>query len=123
MKVDPTVQKMMNKIGKRVMYKYPGKEPARSGTLLDRVVLRTNPGSAIAYWDVVDLIRFPNRPNWIRVGYYRRANGRLVWAGQTTISDSFAVWKRLLIEAAKKDWFRGLLEDVMAELPPRPSDS
>jgi hypothetical protein len=82
--------------------------------------VRSNPGTrGVPYWDVVDLIEFPNekKPLWIRMGYYRAPKGRLQWGSQTTITESVETWKRILLGAAQqKEWFRNLLTGVVAEL-------
>jgi len=120
MSQDPVVRKIMDAVKKPVTFKYPGNERPKKGILIDRVVMRSNPASAdVPYWDVVDLIEFREEahPKWIRIGYYRRPKKRLVWASQTTITESVAGWKRLLVKSAKQQkWLRDLLEDVMAEL-------
>ena len=53
----------------------------------------------------------------IRITYYRKLRGRLVFAGQTTITEPISIWKKMFLETAqKKPWFRNLLEDVMSKL-------
>ncbi|MEK7806557.1 MAG: hypothetical protein AAB528_02390, partial [Chloroflexota bacterium] len=77
--------------------------------------------TGVPYWDVVDLIEFPDEPysHWIRIGYYRKPKDRLNWASQTTITEPVEIWRKLLVHAAQeKEWFRNLLEDVMEELNP-----
>lgn len=117
---NPVIRKILGCIGRRVAFKYPANEKHKSGFLVDRAVVRSNPGtSGVPYWDVVDLIRFHNEknPEWIRIGYYRVPKGRLQWGSQTTITEPVKTWKRVLIEAAKqKPWFRDLLISVVAEL-------
>jgi hypothetical protein len=116
----PTVRKKMLKcVGRKVAFKYPANEEDRAGILIDRAIVRSNPGMAgVPYWDVVDLIRFDGeKQHWIRVGYYRVPNGRLQWGSQTTITERVGTWKRVLVEAAKqKEWFRDLLKSAVAEL-------
>lgn len=112
-------RKILQVIGKRVSFKYPGKEPHRNGILRDRVVDRANPGArGVPYWSVVDFIEFPEKQReWIRFGYYRKPNERLNWASQTTSTFPIKTWKRLFVKAAKeKPWFRRLLNEVMNEL-------
>ena len=110
----------MKPVGRGVSFQYPGNEGHKKGRLKDRVIIPSNPGSTgVPYWDVVDLIEFPeeSEPEWIRIGYYRKPKDHLVWGSQTTITEPIAVWKRILVEAAKKKkWFRALLKDVMREI-------
>lgn len=114
---NPVVHKILGCINKRVAFTYPAGERHKRGILVDRAVVRSNPGTrGVPYWDVIDLIEFPNErnPKWIRIGYYRVPKGRLQWGSQTTITESVETWKRVLRDAAKqKAWFRGLLLDVM----------
>ena len=118
---DEIQKKIMDAVGKQVLFKFPGKEGNKNGILKDRAIVPSNPGTTgIPYWDVIDLIEFPEEtePYWIRIGYYRMANGRLNWGSQTTITEPVDVWKKILIDAAKqKPWFRKLLKDAMQELP------
>lgn len=115
-----TLEKIMDAVGKPVSFKFPGNEGNKKGILKDRAIVPSNPGTnGIPYWDVIDLIEFPEEaePNWIRIGYYRLSNGRLNWGSQTTITEPASVWKRVLTDAAKqKPWFRKLLKDVWQEL-------
>jgi len=118
---DPGIlNKIRQAVGKPVSFRFPGSEGHYEGVLKDRAIIVSNPEtSGVPYWDVVDLIEFPehSEPLWIRIGYYRKPKDRLNWGSQTTITEPITVWKRVLIEAAKqKPWFRGLLEDVMREL-------
>lgn len=115
---DKIIQQILRPVGKKVTFKYPGKEGHKKGYLKDRVVLASNP----PYWDVVDLIEFPDEPEpmWLRIGYYRKLKDRLVFAGQTTITEPVRIWKELLVHAAReKFWFRDLLKEVMEELEKR----
>ena len=61
----------------------------------------------VQYYDVVDLIEFAGQPEpWMRITYYRHLpDGRLIFAGQTSICEPVSVWAILLAEARKKDWF------------------
>ena len=64
------------------------------------------------YWDVVDLIKFQNVKEGlrIRIGYYRQVGNQLRWASQTTITEPVNTMKRLFAQAAKeKEWFRKAL--------------
>ncbi|HEY2414764.1 MAG TPA: hypothetical protein VGI40_21140 [Pirellulaceae bacterium] len=110
---------ILSRIGSRVAFKYPGTEGDKHGILKDRAVVdSTNAPGTVPYWDVIDLIEFEGEaePEWIRIGYYRKPAGKLNWGSQTTITEPISVWRRTLIEAAKKKWFRDLLNDVMSEL-------
>ena len=112
--------KIMDAVGGPVSCKFPGSEGAKKGILKDRATVPSNPGTTgTPYWDVVDLIEFPEEaePLWIRIGYYRISNGHPNWGSQTTIMEPVSVLKRVLIDAAKqKPWFRKLLKDVTQEL-------
>jgi hypothetical protein len=118
--MDDVVEKILKCVGKPVSFQYPGNEGRKNGILRDRSVTRSNPDeSGVPYWDVVDLIEFPDQPEkeWVRIGYYRKPHDHLVWASQTTITEPISAWKRLLVHAAReKPWFMKLLEDVMKEL-------
>ena len=118
-KLGPVEKKILSRIGKPVSFKYPGDEGERRGVLNDRAVVSAglNP-TGVHYWHIVDLIEFSgHRERWIRIGYYRRAKGRLIFAGQTTSTHRVSQWRPLLVKAAKeKKWFRKLLEDVAEEL-------
>lgn len=104
---------------KRVRFAYPGVEGVLNGTLKDRCVLAagTNIGG-VPYWDVIDLITFDGQTEpFMRIGYFRKPVNRLVWGSQTTITEPLSTWKDLFVEAARnKEWFRGLLEEVMSEV-------
>jgi hypothetical protein len=105
---------------KPVNFQYPGDEGCKKGVLVYRAVLYSGVGSSgVPYWDIVDLIRFPDDPerDWMRIGYFRKLPHRLVFAGQTTITEAIATWKQLFVHAAReKPWFKALLEEVMREV-------
>jgi hypothetical protein len=117
---NPIIKKILKRINQPVSFKYPAGEEHKQGILIDRAVVRSNPGTrGVPYWDVVDLIEFKNEknPKWIRIGYYRVPKGRLQWGAQTTITEPIKTWKRVLIKAAEqKPWFRQLLVSAAAEL-------
>lgn len=108
----------MKPIGKKVSFRYP--EGIRQGILKDRAVITSNPHfTGVPYWDVIDLIEFKDDPEpyWIRIGYYRKPKDRLVFAGQTTITEPVSVWKEIFVKGCReKSWFRELFEDIMKEL-------
>lgn len=113
---DSIAAKLLEPIGKKVHFTYPGDEPNKKGVLKDRAFIPSPGATEVPYWDVVDLIEFPDEPEpeWIRIGYYRKPKDRLVWASQTTITEPVGTWKELLVHAAKeKRWFRKLLEEVL----------
>ena len=112
-------KKILSRIGKLVVYNYQGDEGKQCGVLADRYVISTSrEPTRVRYWHIVDLIKFSGyRESWIRIGYYRKAKDRLVFAGQTTSTHRVSQWRRLLVQAAKeKRWFRKLLNDVAKEL-------
>jgi len=117
---DEIIQKILKAVDKKVSFLYPGEEGTKHGTLKERVVMLSDPESkGVPYWDVVDLIEFPDEPEtqWLRIGYYRKPKERLIWGSQTTITEPLSIWKRLLVQAAReKSWFKELLADVMNEL-------
>jgi len=90
------------------------------GVLNDRCVICTGEREGVKYWDVVDLISFNGDTEpWIRIGYYRmrRDKPQPRFAGQTTITETVAGWKTILLQAAReKEWFRRLLEEVCREM-------
>lgn len=114
------LERMRKPIGKPVTFLYPAGEKHKKGILKDRSILASNPdGPGVPYWDVVDLINFPEEaePLWLRIGYYRKPKENLVWGSQTTITEPISIWKRLLIHAASEQpWFRQLLVEVVSEL-------
>ncbi len=115
---DTVVSQIMKAVKRTVSFTYPGDEGTKTGTLVDRAVLPSPGSTGVPYWDVVDLIEFPgeDQPRWMRIGYYRKKD-RLTWGSQTTITEPIAVWKKLLVHAAREmPWFKDLLEQVMTEI-------
>ena len=113
------IRKILDCIGRRVNYQYPGDERSQHGILKDRCVFESPYGGDVPYWDVIDLIEFEGEkePQCIRIGYYRKPKQKLNWGSQTTITETVSGWKGLLVKAAReKKWFRDLLEDVTREL-------
>lgn len=107
-------RQILSKVGKKVRFKYPGDEGDLYGVLKDRLVIESDDSpSGIPYWDVVDLIEFPGTPKpvWMRVGYYRYAQGRLVWGSQTTLTEPLEIWRKLFQNAKKMAWFSQLLDE------------
>ena len=121
MRIDPDIlAKLLKPVGKKVSFRYPAEEGSKRGILKDRMVIPSNPrATGVPYWDVVDLINFPNEPEpyWIRIGYYRKPKDRLVWGSQTTITEPISVWKQILLQTAReRSWFRKLIEEVVRDL-------
>lgn len=114
------IEKILSKIDQSVTFTYPEPGVEKHGILKDRNVIEGGYVGSVFYWDIVDLIDFEGEDElMIRIGYYRKKQDRLVFAGQTTITEPLSTWKRILLETAqKKPWFRTLLEDVVAELDP-----
>lgn len=113
---------ILGAIGGRVAFTYPAGEAPAAGILTDRYVGREGPRGIVPYWDVVDRIDLGSEGEQIRIGYYRapviRGTQRLVWGSQTTIVESPATWKALLLGAAReKPWFWDVMRAVAAELP------
>jgi len=108
--------KILDRIGKPVKFTYPADEGNKKGILKDRCVhWSADNNEKVPYWDVVDLIEFPDEKEkeWIRIGYYRKPKDRLVWGSQTTITEPYRIWKELLTKAAReKSWFRKLIKEV-----------
>lgn len=105
--------KLLKAVGKQVKFDYPGGIGNKRGRLKDRVIVWSggDSQSGAVYWDVVDLIEFPDAEykDWIRIGYYRQVGDRLGWAGQTTITEPCHIMKLIFACAAKKKWFRDVL--------------
>ena len=111
------VGRILSCIGNKVTFKYP--EGDRTGILVDRMVIESaNEDGAVPYWDVVDLMEFEKeKEKWLRIGYYRKPKKSLVFGGQTSITETISIWKKILvITAREKKWFRDILVDVMKEL-------
>jgi len=108
----PVVEWIKSRVGEVVSFKAPAE---KKGILKDRVVIENYP-----YWDVVDLIRFEgdNEPDWLRISYYFLSpQGRLIWGGQTSITEPISVWERILFTATQeKKWFKEILTGVMKGL-------
>ena len=117
---DEIIQKILRPVGKQVSFNYPLGEGNKKGILRDRAVVKSNPsGKNVQYWDVMDLIEFPNKneTEWIRIGYYRQIGNKIRWASQTTITEPIDIWKKILIQSAReKNWFRDLLIEVAEEI-------
>ena len=77
------IDKIKQAVGEPVSFRFPRSEGHKGGILKDRAVVVSNPYSrGVPYWDVVDLIEFPEErePLWMRIGYYRKPKDRLNWA-------------------------------------------
>jgi hypothetical protein len=110
-------QKLMEPVGKAVQFGFPNNK-LRRGKLLDREVVWSSHHPDADYWDVVDLIEFPEHAHhlWIRFGYYRQVGDRLRWASQTTITEPIHVMKRVFSQTAKrKNWFCKVLVGVFRD--------
>jgi hypothetical protein len=119
---DPIAAKILGCIGNEVKFTYPPPEACKKGKLIDRAVIASPGVTGVPYWDVIDLIEFRGEPEpqWMRIGYYRKPKDKLIFAGQTTITEPIGTWKKLLVHAAKeKPWFCKLLEDVIAQVHER----
>jgi len=92
-------KKLMKPVGKPVKFKYPG-GGVRKGRLLDRRIVESLHGHGANYWDVVDLIEFPEEryKQWIRVSYYRQVGDLCRWAGQTSITEPIHIMRQLMRE-------------------------
>ena len=95
------------RVGKRVLFTYPAAEGTRRGRIVDSVVVPGSKTRGVPYYDVVDLIDFEGEPErWMRISYYRHLpDGRLLFAGQTSITEPLSVWTRLLSAARERPWF------------------
>lgn len=100
--------KILKAVGREVVF------GERHGTLQERVVIQSN----FPYWDVVDLIWFPDDgQEWMRIGWYKAEGDRLKWADKTAICEPISIWRKILLQTARqKSWFRQLLEEVVDEL-------
>jgi len=124
---DDIRRRIMAKVNCPVRFKYPGTEGHKRGFLRGRVTVKSNAASSgVRYWDVVDLLEFPDEAQkvWIRFGYYRQDGERLRWAGQTSLAEPVENMRRLF-EAGVQEagWFRQLITGLegLAEAgsPPR----
>jgi hypothetical protein len=53
------IKKILKRVNRPVSFSYPAGEEHKHGVLVDRAVVRSNPGTrGVPYWDVVDLIEF-----------------------------------------------------------------
>jgi hypothetical protein len=111
------IEKILKKINQKVIFKYPGEEPDKIGILKDRFVFTSIENNGVPYWDVIDLIEFPDEEvekEWMRISYYRKAKERLVWGGQTSITEPLSIWKTMLTKViSEKTWFKELLEESL----------
>lgn len=113
--------RITGKVGARVLFKYPGNEGHKRGTLIARIVTQGGKAkSGVRYWNVVDLVEFPSerQKRWIRFGYYRQDGNRLRWAGQTSLAEPYENMRRLFKAASTRaPWFRKLVSGL--DSPPR----
>ena len=97
--------KIMNRVGKRVKFKYPELEGTRRGVIVDRKIAWCGTSVTGAdYCDVVDIIKFDDRKElWLRIGYYRQAvGGPIRWASQTTICEPLSRWRKKILPTIEK---------------------
>jgi hypothetical protein len=113
-------KRILARINKSVKFHYPGQEGIKKGILRDRaLVFSSENAHGVKYWDIVDLIEFPGeeQPLWLRIGYYRQLGDRLVFAGQTTITEPLEIWDRILLHAGReKAWFKQIILRAAKEL-------
>ena len=100
------MNKILSAIGHRVSFNYAD-EGVLKGTLTDRVVVQAGDG----YYQVIDLIEFPDG-KWIRMGFYRRVGGRLIWASRSAPTFHSDDWKAIFVKAKDKSWFGKLLKET-----------
>jgi hypothetical protein len=113
----------MRAVGRPVTFKYPAAEGTRQGILTDRAIALGSNTRGVQYYNVVDLITFDSEPEpWLRSTYYRHLPTGLRFAGQYSICEPVASWRRLLGEASGREWFRRLATDQRPGLR-RASDS
>lgn len=106
-------EKIMQAVGKRVKYAYPG-GAIRSGVLQDRVITH-EPNSN--YWNVIDLIHFHGEGDLaVRFGSYRQSKTGLSWCKGSTFTRSMEGWKRQFVAASEKSWFKNMLLDAVDKL-------
>lgn len=106
---------LLSKIGNPVKFTYPEGEHL-IGELIDRSAFLTGEDNLVAYWMVMDLIKFEGyEENWIRLSYYRyrKKERNWVFAGQTSISDTIGSLAESFVKAVKeKEWVRLLFREV-----------
>jgi hypothetical protein len=101
--------RLMRAGGRPVTFKYPAAEGTQHGILTDRVIALGSNTRGVQYYNVVDLITFDGEPEpWVRITYYRHFPTGLRFAGQYSICEPASSWRRLLVEASSKVWFRQL---------------
>ena len=105
--VETIKARLMKAVGEPVRFAYLGNKGVQTGRLKDRVVGTGSCVPGVQYYDVVDLIEFDGQSEpWVRITYYRHLpDGRMIFAGQTSICEPISVWTRLRAAARQKDWF------------------
>ena len=108
-------RRILSAVGRQVRFRYPSARLPILGVLKDRVTSKAAPVHGVAYWDVIDLIEFPDQPEplWMRVGYYRCDNGRLRWGSQTSLTEPLSAWRALLRRGSDRPWIREVLDGVL----------
>ena len=107
---------LLSKVGEDVNFKYPEPPYRLKGELIDRYVIKGGEDEWVAYWNMIDLIRFETEDeDWLRITYYRykKKDRKWVYAGQTSFSDPISSFLELFVNAIKKkDWIRPLFKEV-----------
>ena len=107
---------LCSRTGEPVNFKYPEPPYLLEGKLLDRCVSFVYEDNLVAYWNVIDFIRFEGEDeDWLRITYYRykKAERKWVFAGQTSMSNPISGFLELFVKVVKeKDWIRPLFREV-----------
>jgi len=107
---------LYSRIGNPVIFTYPEPPYHLEGKLLDRCVSFVYEDDLVAYWNVIDFIRFKGEDeDWLRMTYYRynKRKRKWVFAGQTSMSNPISGFLELFVKIVKeKDWIRPLFREV-----------
>ena len=110
---------MLSKKGSSVVFSYPEPPYKLVGKLKDRIVVEAGEDKIVAYWNLIDLIKFENEDeDWLRITYYRykKKEKRWVFAGQTSLSDPISEFEELFVRGIKeKHWIRSLIKNVFEQ--------
>lgn len=114
-------EKLIGKVGNRVAFSYPEKRKDNQlmgfdtkkqkwileGKLEHRCAVNVEDSDLVAYWYIVDLIRFKGEKElWLRVTYYRYLKKKIprwVFAGQTSLSGPISYFQKFFKRAIKGD--------------------